>query len=55
MKKTKGYKKMLKKKEKKNKSSWPKNYFKLFGVLADSGLERPPQPSWEDDVRRAKL
>lgn len=34
---------------------WPKDYFELFGSLANDNLERPSQLDLADDVRREKL
>lgn len=36
-------------------NQWPDRYFELFGALADSGLERPPQPQTDTDAPRAAL
>ncbi len=35
--------------------TWPKGYFELFGSLADTDFERPPQPSLADDAPREQL
>ena len=35
-------------------SGWPDSYEKLFGSLEDMDFDRPPQGSFDDDVRREK-
>jgi hypothetical protein len=34
---------------------WPDGYFDVFGALADMPLKRPPQGSFDRDVRRMPL
>ncbi len=34
---------------------WPDGYFELFGSLAESNIERPPQPDSDDDTPLAEL
>lgn len=36
-------------------NTWPKDYFELFGSLAEEQFERPEQLKPGDDVRREKL
>ena len=36
-------------------NQWPKDYFKLCGVLADTDIARPAQPTFSRDKRRTKL
>ena len=36
-------------------NTWPKNYFELFGSLANDPFERPSQASFEKDARRQML
>ena len=35
--------------------AWPPGYFELFGALADSDLERPPQGDWNKDADREEI
>ena len=35
--------------------AWPPQWYECFGSLADTDLERPEQPRWEDDAPREKL
>jgi len=34
---------------------WPEGFFQVLGSLADSDLERPPQPNPRHDSRRPRL
>ncbi|MDR0501666.1 MAG: hypothetical protein LBG97_10605 [Coriobacteriales bacterium] len=36
-------------------SSWPHDYFSLFGALDDDSFTRPEQPSFADDAPRQQL
>lgn len=36
-------------------SSWPTNYFELFGSLRGSDLQRPAQPRPKDDLPRQPI
>lgn len=36
-------------------TQWPAKYFELFGALADSDIQRPPQPAPGIDVPRASF
>ena len=34
---------------------WPDNYFELFGSLKGINFQRPKQPAFKNDVKRANL